>query len=120
MKMLEGVYPIAVTPFHDDGRIDEDSLDRLVDHLLDQGAHGLGLFANASEGYTLLAGERVEMLKRIAKRVRGRVPLVVSSGHTGTDAAVHLSREAEDLGAAALMVLPPYFLKPDGEALMFY
>lgn len=118
--MLKGVYPIVVTPFHDDGSIDYDSLDRLVEHLLDQGAHGLGLFGNASEGYTLLASERMEMLKRIVTRVNGRVPLVVSSGHTGTDAAVQLSREAEDRGANALMVLPPYFLKPDGEGIFFY
>lgn len=119
-KMLKGVFPIVVTPFHDDGSLDYDSLDRLVEHLLEQGAHGLGLFGNASEGYTLLACERVEMMKRIVARVDGRVPLVVSSGHTGTDAAVQLSREAEDMGADALMVLPPYFLKPDAEGLLFY
>jgi len=118
--MLRGVFPIVVTPFHDDGSVDCASLDQLVEDLLEQGAHGLGLFGNASEGYTLLANERVEMLRRIAVRVNGRVPLVVSSGHTGTDAAVALSREAEDLGAAALMVLPPYLLKPDGEGLIYY
>ncbi len=118
--MLKGVYPIVVTPFHDDGSVDYDSLDRLVEYLLEQGAHGLGLFGNASEGYTLLASERVAMLERIVQRVNGRVPLVASSGHTGTDAAVALSKEAEDLGANALMVLPPYLLKPDGDGLMFY
>lgn len=118
--MLAGVFPIVVTPFLEDGAIDYSSLDRLIDHLLAQGAHGLGLFGNASEGYTLLASERVEMLRRIVRRVNGRVPLVVSSGHTGTDAAVQLSCEARDLGAAALMVLPPYFLKPDGDGLVFY
>ena len=118
--MLAGVYPIVVTPFQDDGSVDYDSLDRLIDHLLEQGVHGLGLFGNASEGYTLMSSERTEMLRRISRRVDGRVPLVVSSGHTGTDAAVCLSREAEAQGAAALMVLPPYFLKPDGEGLMFY
>ena len=118
--MLRGVFPIVVTPFHDDGRVDFESLDRLVDHLIAAGAHGLGLFGNASEGYTLLANERVEMLKRIVKRVDGRVPLVVSSGHTGTDAAAVLSKEAEDMGASALMVLPPYLLKPDGDGLMYY
>jgi 4-hydroxy-tetrahydrodipicolinate synthase len=118
--MLEGVFPIVVTPFHDDGTVDYTSLDRLVEHLLAQGAHGLGLFGNASEGYTLMHDERVEMLKRIAARVNGRVPLVVSSGHTGTDAAVALSKEAHALGASALMVLPPYFLKTDGDGLMHY
>ncbi len=118
--MLRGVYPIVVTPFTEDGSVDYESLDRLVDYLLAQGADGLGLFGNASEGYTLLGPERVQMLERITKRVNGRVPLVVSSGHTGTVGAVELSKQARDLGAAALMVLPPYFLKPDGEGLMEY
>jgi 4-hydroxy-tetrahydrodipicolinate synthase len=118
--MLRGVFPIVVTPFQDDGSVDYDSLDRLVDHLLAQGAHGLGLFGNASEGYALASSERRRMLERIVKRVDGRVPLVASSGHTGTDVAASQSREAQDLGADALMVLPPYLLKPDGDGLMCY
>jgi 2-keto-3-deoxy-L-arabinonate dehydratase len=118
--LLQGIYPILNTPFHSDGTVDFDSQDRLVDHLLEQGAHGLGLFGNASEGYTLSAPERIELMRRIAKRVDGRVPLVASSGHTGTDAAVELSRELEGLGARCLMVLPPYFLKTDGDGLLFY
>ncbi len=117
---LTGVYPIANTPFHPDGTVDYDSQDRLIDYLLEQGAHGLGLFGNASEGYTLSSEERIALMRRIAKRVNGRVPLVASSGHTGTDAAVALSKEMEDLGADCLMVLPPYFLKTDGEGLMHY
>jgi len=52
-SQLSGVYPIANTPFHPDGSVDFESQERLVDHLLEQGAHGLGLFGNASEGYTL-------------------------------------------------------------------
>lgn len=117
---LEGIFPIVNTPFHPDGSIDHASQDRLVDHLLEQGAHGLGLFGNASEGYTLSADERIELMRRIAKRVDGRVPLVASSGHTGTDAAVELSREMQDLGADCLMVLPPYYLKTDGDGLVHY
>lgn len=119
-KLLNGVYPIANTPFHPDGSVDYDSQDRLIDYLVDQGAHGLGLFGNASEGYALSGPERSELMRRIAKRVNGRVPLVASSGHTGTDAAVELSKEMEDLGADCLMVLPPYFLKTDGDGLMYY
>ena len=118
--MLRGVYPIVVTPFNDDGTVDFGSLDRLVEFLLEQGAHGLGLFGNASEGYALQTSERLEMLRRIAKRVNGRVPLVASSGHTGAEPAVDLSKEAEALGANALMVLPPYLLKPDADGLLYY
>ena len=120
MTSLQGIFPILNTPFHDDGSIDLDSQARLVEYLLEAGAHGFGMFGNASEGYTLLAEERRRILEAVVRVTQGRVPLVVSSGHTGTDAAVALSREAEDLGADALMVLPPYFLKTDAEGLVRY
>src|SRR5262249_35675016 len=103
-----------------DGVLDLHSQARLVHHLLDAGAHGLGLFGIASEGYALVAEERRTILRLVGDEVRGRVPLVVSSGHTGTDAAVELSKEAEGLGADAVMVLPPYFLKPDAEGIFQY
>ncbi len=120
MTSLQGIFPILNTPFHDDGSIDLDSQARLVEYLLEAGAHGFGMFGNASEGYTLLAEERRRILEAVVRVTQGRVPLVVSSGHTGTDAAVALSREAEDLGANVLMVLPPYFLKTDAEGLVRY
>ena len=120
MTTLEGIYPILNTTFDDEGRLDIPSQLNLIDHLLEQGAHGLGLFGNASEGYALKGSERIELMKQISRHVDGRVPLVASSGHTGTDAAVELSKEMQDLGADALMVLPPYFLKTDGDGLMYY
>ncbi|HLJ18437.1 MAG TPA: dihydrodipicolinate synthase family protein [Bryobacteraceae bacterium] len=120
MRKLEGIFPILNTTFSDDGSLDLASQEKLVDHLLSTGVHGIGMFANASEGYALTPAERVSILKLVHKQVNGRVPLVVSSGHTGTDAAVQLSQEAEDLGATALMVLPPYYLKTDADGLLFY
>ena len=120
MRTFEGVFPILNTTFSSDGSLDLESQQRLVDHLLQSGAHGMGLFANASEGYTLTAEERMALLKTVSKQVDGRIPLVVSSGHSGTDVAVQLSREAEDLGASALMVLPPSYMKTDADGLMFY
>ena len=120
MRKLEGIYPILATTFHEDGTLDLPSQTRLVNYLLEAGAHGLGLFGNASEGYALLGEERRSILELVRREVRGRVPLVVSSGHTGTHAAVELSREAEGLGADALMVLPPYYMKTDGEGLFHY
>ncbi len=117
---MQGIFPILTTTFHDDGSLDMDSQLRLVDHLIERGAHGLGLFGNASEGYALQGSERVTLMKAIVHRVNGRIPLIASSGHTGTDAAVESSREMEALGADALMVLPPYFMKTDGDGLMYY
>lgn len=117
---MQGVFPILNTTFHENGSLDLDSQRKLIRYLLDSGAHGLGLFGNASEGYALTASERRALLTLIRDEVNGRVPLIVSSGHTGTDAAVEVSKEAEDMGANALMVLPPFYMKTDGEGLMHY
>ena len=120
MRPLAGVFPILNTTFHDDGSLDLESQVRLVHHLLEAGAHGLGLFGNASEGYALAGDERRTLMSLIAREVNGRVPLVVSSGHTGTDMAVRAGKEAQDQGAGALMVLPPYYMKTDADGLMRY
>lgn len=118
--MLEGVIPILLTTFREDGSLDPLSQTRLVHYLLEAGVHGLGLFGNAGEGYALSERERRELLELVLREVNGRVPVVVSTGHTGTDVAARMSREAEDLGAAAVMVLPPYYLRPDADGLLRY
>jgi 2-keto-3-deoxy-L-arabinonate dehydratase len=115
---MQGIFPILATTFHDDGSLDLESQANLVEHLINQGAHGLGLFGNASEGYALSDAERVTLLELV--RANTKVPLIVSTGHSGTGLAVELSRKAESLGADALMVLPPWFMKTDADGLMFY
>jgi 2-keto-3-deoxy-L-arabinonate dehydratase len=120
MTELHGVIPILNTTFSDDGSIDLKSQARLTEHLIASGAHGLGLFGNASEGYALTGTERAAIMKLVVETARGRVPLVVSSGHTSTATAIEISREAEDAGADALMVMPPYLLRPDADGLLAY
>lgn len=115
---MQGVFPILATTFHDDGSLDLESQANLVRHLISQGAHGLGMFGNASEGYALSEAERVTLLKLV--REVAKVPLIVSTGHSGTQLAVELSQKAEGLGADALMVLPPWFMKTDADGLMSY
>jgi 2-keto-3-deoxy-L-arabinonate dehydratase len=117
---MGGVYPILATTFHDDGSLDFASQASLVRHLLVQGAHGLGLFGNASEGYTLSDEEKWALLKLVRETAGPNVPLIASSGHAGTQQAVEASRKAEAMGADALMVLPPFYMKTDGDGLMFY
>ena len=120
MNKYAGVYPILNTTFHADGSVDLDSQLRLVDYLIESGAHGLGLFGNASEGYALAEDERKQLMAAIAARVNGRVTLVVSTGATGTEIAVRASKQAQDMGAQMLMVLPPYYLKPGADGLFQY
>jgi 4-hydroxy-tetrahydrodipicolinate synthase len=120
MQSLRGIIPIVVTTFHEDGSLDLESQRQLIRHLLEQGVHALALFGNASEGYALTNSERETLLALTVKEVQGKVPVIVSSGHNGTHGAVELSRAAENGGADALMVLPPFYVKPDGQGIFDY
>lgn len=120
MNNYEGVFPIVLTPFDGHTEVDEASQLALVNYLIESGAHGLALFGNASEGYALGEAEKARLMPLIINEVRGRVPVFVSTGHTGTHVAVQLSKAAEDAGADGLMILPPYFLKPTAEDVIGY
>ncbi len=120
MKPLQGIIPIVNTTFHPDGSIDMESQIRLVRHLLGQGVHGLAFFGNAGEGYTLSEEERTMILEAALVEVSGQVPVIVSTGHTGTDQAVRQSVRAAEIGADVLMILPPYLLKPDANGVFGY
>lgn len=116
----EGIFPIAITPFDAQYDIDEASQLALINYLIDCGVHGLAIFGNASEGYALSESEKARLMPLIIKEVRRRVPVFVSTGHTGTHVAVQISKAAAEAGADGLMILPPYFLKPSAEDLIGY
>ena len=118
MKLLHGIIPILPTPFAEDGALDEASLQRLVDHLIVQGVHGLGTLALASEGYKLTEAEGRRVIQALVAAAGGRVPVVVGASHEGTRAAIERSREAATLGADAVMLLPPCLVKPTPASLL--
>lgn len=103
---IRGVVPILVTPFHEDGSIDEPSLRNEVDWTIAAGAHGLGI-ALGSEIYKLTEEERDRVTAIVVSQAKDRVPVVVNTGAAATDLAIHYSRRAEALGAAGLMCSPP-------------
>lgn len=108
-KAMRGIFPILITPFTDDGAIDEESLRRLIDFNIEAGVHGLGV-ALGSEIFKLSEAERDLMTRVVVDQVNGRVPVVINTGAAGTDLAVHYSRAAEANGADALMIMPPAFM----------
>ena len=106
---MQGVFPILVTPFDEDSRIDEDSLRRLIEFNLDAGVHGLGV-ALGSEVFKLTEAERARVTRIVVDQVATRAPVVINTGADGARLAVHYSRIAAENGADALMVLPPSFM----------
>lgn len=103
-----GIYPVVPTTFHEDGTLDLVSQRRCVDFMIDSGVDGLCILANYSEQF-LLGDEEREILTRIAlEHVAGRVPVIVTTTHTSTAICAARSRRAQDMGAAMVMVMPPY------------
>ncbi len=119
LPLLHGVVPILITPFDMEGRIDEESLERLVDFNVAAGVHGLGV-ALGSEIFKFNEAERAQVTARVIAAVRGRVPVVINSGAAGTDLAVHYSRAAEAAGANALMIIPPTFMPASADEIFDY
>lgn len=117
---LRGLVPVLATPFHADRTLDLVSLRRLVEFQLAAGADGLAVFGMASEGFALTEAERATILAEV-RAVAGTVPVVAGVNATGTAAAVEQARAAVLGGADALMVLPPYLIRPAaGQLVDFY
>ncbi|AQZ63612.1 4-hydroxy-tetrahydrodipicolinate synthase [[Actinomadura] parvosata subsp. kistnae] len=118
--VLSGLIPILATPFTEDGELDLPGLRRLTEWQLDSGADGVAVFGMASEGFALTAGDRARVLAEV-RAAAGAAPVVAGVGATSTATALEQALAARDGGADALMVLPPYLVKPSGAQLVdFY
>ncbi|MBL8807530.1 MAG: dihydrodipicolinate synthase family protein [Rhodospirillales bacterium] len=103
-----GVYPVVPTIFHDDGSLDLEGQRRCVDFMIDAGSNGLCILANFSEQFVLTDGERDVVMDAVLKHVAGRVPVIVTTTHFASRICAERSRRAQDLGAAMVMIMPPY------------
>jgi 2-keto-3-deoxy-L-arabinonate dehydratase len=103
-----GVFPIAPTPFADNGDLDTDGMRRVLDCMVDQGVDGICILANYSEQFLLSDEERNTLLDLSLQHVAGRVPVIVTCSHFSTRLAVERARSAEKAGAKMLMLMPPY------------
>jgi 4-hydroxy-tetrahydrodipicolinate synthase len=120
MNEISGVLPVLAVPFNKDGSLDLESIPRLVEHCINNKANGVVIFGLASELYKLNDSERIQILQKVISSVNSRVPVIVGTEHSGTSAAVARSIEAEKLGASALMLYPPTFIKPDEANVLSY
>lgn len=115
----KGVYVIAATPFHDDGRIDHESIDSLVDFYARAGVHGITILGVMGEFQKLSESETLEISGRFIQAVRGRFPVVVGVSNPGTGQLVKTANAVMDQGAAGVMAMPIAGLRTD-EAVSGY
>ena len=114
-----GVYPIAPTPFLEDGRIDTDSIDRLTDFYLGCGATGITVLGQLGEAPKLEHAESVEVASRMIRRAAG-LPVIVGVSAPGFAAMRALTREVMERGAAGVMIAPPNTLRTDDQIAAYY
>jgi 4-hydroxy-tetrahydrodipicolinate synthase len=115
--MFKGSIPALVTPMRDDGAVDFDAWDTLLDFHLREGTDGVVVGGTTGESPVLERGELEELVRRAKARVAGRIPVIAGSGTNGTTKSIALSRVAEAAGADALLVVTPYYNKPTQEGL---
>ncbi|MCW5658526.1 MAG: dihydrodipicolinate synthase family protein [Burkholderiaceae bacterium] len=103
-----GVFPVAPTTFTDAGELDLASQKRCIDFMIDAGSQGICILANFSEQFVLADDERELLARTIIEHVAGRVPVIVTTTHFSSRLTIERSRRAQALGAAMVMVMPPY------------
>jgi 2-keto-3-deoxy-L-arabinonate dehydratase len=103
-----GIFPVVPTTFTEAGDLDLPSQKRCVDFMIDAGSDGLCILANFSEQFLLSDEEREVLARTILEHVAGRVPVIVTTSHFSTGVCAARSRRAQDMGAAMVMVMPPY------------
>ncbi|MGE7417388.1 dihydrodipicolinate synthase family protein [Methylobacterium tarhaniae] len=114
----KGVFPIAPTPFHPDGRIDEASIDRMTDFYGEIGATGLTVLGIMGEAPKLDGAEAEAVASRVIRRTR--LPVVIGVSAPGFAAMGSLTRAVMDAGAAAVMIAPPPSLRTDDQIVGYY
>ena len=118
MSELRGSLTVMMTPFQEgDSGIDEQATRRFVDWQIDQGVPGLIPLGSTGEFLSVSDDERTHLVEAIVDQAAGRVPVVVGTAAEWTDVAVRYSMEAERLGAAGVMVVPPFYSSPSEDEL---
>lgn len=121
MKTFSGSYTVTVTPFTPGGAtIDYEAWRCFLDWQLACGVPGIIILGTTGEFLTLTDDERGAFVEATVKHIAGRIPVMVGSMNAYTPNAVRYSRQAQDLGADGLMIIPPYYYTPTDDEIFNY
>jgi len=113
LSEFRGVYPAMTTPFHEDGSIDFETLRTDARRLVDAGVDGVVPVGSTGESATLSHDEHIEVVEAVVDAVGDDVPIIAGSGSNNTAEALSLSRRSADAGADGLLLISPYYNKPE-------
>jgi 4-hydroxy-tetrahydrodipicolinate synthase len=118
---LHGIVPALITPLDDSGRVDEWSVQSLVEFQIRAGVHGLLVLGSTGEGPLLPVDEKLRLVRATVAAVRGRLPVMVGIAHSSPAESAAFARQAHVAGANALVTTPPfYFLSSQNELVCYF
>ncbi len=107
-----GIIPPLVTPLLDNNKLDYEGLERLLEHVITGGVHGVFILGTTGEAQSLSYNLRVEMIRQTSNLIKGRLPLLVGISDTSLTDSLALSQKAYEYGADAVVSAPPYYFAP--------
>ncbi len=119
-RPLRGIIPPMVTPLLDRDTLDVAGLERLIEHVLAGGVHGLFILGTTGEAPSLSYRLRYELIERVCGQVKGRVPVLVGITDTSFVESVNIACKVKDAGAQAVVLAPPYYFPAGQSELLEY
>ncbi|WP_206082223.1 dihydrodipicolinate synthase family protein [Maribellus sediminis] len=120
-QKLRGIVPPLITPLSDSDTLDIEGLERLIEHVIEGGVHGIFILGTTGEGPSLSFNLQTKMIQESSRILNGRVPLLVGISHTSIVESIRLSQVAYEAGADAVVSAPPYYFPLEQtELAMFY
>ncbi len=115
---VEGIVPALITPMNQDETISEKGLRAVVEHVINGGVHGIFILGSQGESFALTLEEKENVVTTTVEASAGRVPVYVGTGMIATAQSVQMTKLARDLGADAVSVITPHFIKPSQKELI--
>ena len=117
MSIFTGAAVALITPLHEDGSINYEEMERIVNDQINHGTDAIVICGTTGEASTMTHEEHIETIKACVEMTKKRVPVIAGSGSNCTDTAIFLSREAQKAGADGLLVVSPYYNKATQKGL---
>tara|TARA_B100001093_G_scaffold45187_1_gene38387 strand:- start:65 stop:955 length:891 start_codon:yes stop_codon:yes gene_type:complete len=118
MQVLEGSLVALTTPMFPNGEIDYQSLERLIDWHIGEGTNGIVSVGTTGESATLNLNEHLDVIGFTTKYAKKRIPVIAGTGANSTQEAIELTQESKKLGADCVLLVTPYYNKPNQKGLI--
>lgn len=116
-QRLRGSIAPVITPFDQEDKVDLVKMSELINWQIESGSHGISVTGTSGEPSSLTTEERIQVMENAIKTVNGRVPVVPATGSTNHQETLYLTKSAQEMGADAVMVIVPYYNRPNQGAL---